>query len=111
MLGMPGTWSMPGAFSLFSAWISAQRADVLTKFKGKVLGWSEDARDYFYLLKYADIRHTETIIGYNVPVAEFELDSLKVPRDWTEFALALVSPADQKAMEIAQLRANYAINM
>eukprot|EP00971_Amphidinium_carterae_P075901 1499652-Amphidinium_carterae.2 len=70
--------------------------------------WSEDARDYFYLLRYADIRHAETIIGYDIPTEEFTADELvrfHIPSSWASFSLALISPAmgDQKSMEVAQL--------
>eukprot|EP00971_Amphidinium_carterae_P206627 4099831-Amphidinium_carterae.4 len=73
-----------------------------------IRGWGEDARDYFYLLRYDDLRHPETIIGYDLHVADFtsaELADMKVPEQWDRFALGLVSPAmgDQKSMEIAQL--------
>eukprot|EP00971_Amphidinium_carterae_P111876 2215856-Amphidinium_carterae.4 len=77
-----------------------------------IRGWSEDARDYFYLLRYENIRHAETIIGYNVSSDEYsqdELTEMGIEPDWEKFALALVtglvSPAmgDQKSMEIAQL--------
>eukprot|EP00971_Amphidinium_carterae_P332684 6466947-Amphidinium_carterae.1 len=59
-------------------------------------------------LMYDDIRHSETIIGYDVPTSEFEkaeLEQMGVPVGWSEFSLALVSPAmgDQKSMEVAQL--------
>eukprot|EP00971_Amphidinium_carterae_P350331 6491491-Amphidinium_carterae.1 len=86
----------------------SQLSEIMCTPLGRVLGWSEDARDYFYLLRYDDIRHSETIIGYDVPTSEFEkaeLEQMGVPEDWHEFALALVSPAmgDQKSMEIAQL--------
>eukprot|EP00971_Amphidinium_carterae_P162590 3223250-Amphidinium_carterae.1 len=59
-------------------------------------------------IRYASVRHAETIVGFNVATTEFtaeELCSLGIPADWPEVALALVSPAmgDQKSMEVAQL--------
>eukprot|EP00971_Amphidinium_carterae_P316161 6284435-Amphidinium_carterae.1 len=71
-------------------------------------GWSEDARDYFYLLRYDDLRHAETIVGYDMYADDFttsELVELGVPQGWRRFSLGLVSPGmgDQKSMEIAQL--------
>eukprot|EP00971_Amphidinium_carterae_P332781 6467102-Amphidinium_carterae.1 len=86
----------------------SQLTEILCSPQSVVRCWSEDARDYFYLLRYASVRHTETIVGFNVATAEFsadELQALGVPPSWQELALALVSPAmgDQKSMEVAQL--------
>eukprot|EP00971_Amphidinium_carterae_P078453 1551722-Amphidinium_carterae.1 len=86
----------------------SQLGDIMCSPKSTIKCWSEDARDYFYLLRYAPLRHTETIVGYNVDSCDFtrdELDSWGVPAAWSSFALALVSPAmgDQKSMEVAQL--------
>eukprot|EP00971_Amphidinium_carterae_P277412 5505535-Amphidinium_carterae.1 len=86
----------------------SQLGEMMCSPQACIRGWSEDARDYFYLLRYADIRHAETIIGYDVSSAEYspdELAEMGIEQDWEKFALALVSPAmgDQKSMEVAQL--------
>eukprot|EP00971_Amphidinium_carterae_P324936 6454969-Amphidinium_carterae.1 len=43
----------------------SQLAEMMCSPKSVIRGWGEDARDYFYLLRYADLRHTETIVGYD----------------------------------------------
>eukprot|EP00971_Amphidinium_carterae_P266685 5290002-Amphidinium_carterae.3 len=73
----------------------SQLGELLCSPQSVVRCWSEDAKDYFYLLRYPEIRHAETVIGYNVASSEFspeELAAMHIPEHWTEFALALISP-------------------
>eukprot|EP00971_Amphidinium_carterae_P282209 5602371-Amphidinium_carterae.1 len=86
----------------------AQLAELLCSPCSQVHCWSEDARDYFYLLRYDEVRHAETIVGFDVAASEFtptQLEAWGVSKDLERFCLALISPAmgDQKSMEVAQL--------
>eukprot|EP00971_Amphidinium_carterae_P349168 6490879-Amphidinium_carterae.3 len=86
----------------------AQLCELMCSPLSQVRCWSEDAKDYFYLLRYAPVRHAETIIGFDLDASEYslaELTAMGVPTGLTRFCLALISPAmgDQKSMEVAQL--------
>eukprot|EP00971_Amphidinium_carterae_P210931 4185404-Amphidinium_carterae.1 len=90
----------------------SQLGEIMCSPATAIKGWSEDAKDYFYLLRYDGLRHAETIIGYDLFVEDFsadELTAMGVPADWKRFSLGLIPPAmgDQKSMEIAQLCHQY----
>eukprot|EP00971_Amphidinium_carterae_P282208 5602370-Amphidinium_carterae.1 len=55
----------------------AQLAELLCSPCSQVHCWSEDARDYFYLLRYDAVRHAETIVGFDVAASEFTPSQLE----------------------------------